>query len=531
VNKATSDEEMVFLRSTAQYPEFITTPGLYKSADSSWLKSSNLYVTCEVLTTAPDHQPHSLDCLFQSDSCGWSVRVPGDMELEGGAVEQFSVGQRAPPSLHITSDRGTPPGKYRLTSQRFDLETESCLLVKFANTVTAPENEATISISLKDYFSNEEVFSYSRCTNPNKQQCYRVDRYLTQMINLTLEEGTPKTNAQIVITIELHLSEQPSGVVALVETALVQGLCQNGTTLEMLDPCYDMDFPCDSNQCVMAGLKGYQCQCEDGGMYGAHCEQTAEDTCSEEDVRIVHVLETVPLAGYRGADLLNVKCQQGYQLTGHFPRCQTNSKYNTIPQCVPLQCAPVNPPHSTTAVLSSSLTTVQCDEGFLPSSLQTLLCEGGRYNSSLSSCLLKCTAEQTETDNNTDSPLITVDVSLCDYASGPLHNNYTRCKESSSQLEVPGTLSVSTEISLSVDTLGKLCVSYANTTDLGVQCVVQCVESSVIQLVRTVDGEEQYVEVVTNFDYSREKLVNCCRDSRSFQLVIMLLGVYFILIS
>jgi len=73
------------------------------------------------------------------------------------------------------------------------------------------------------------------------------------MINLTLEEGTPKTNAQIVITIELHLSEQPSGVVALVETALVQGLCQNGTTLEMLDPCYDMDFPCDSNQCVMAG--------------------------------------------------------------------------------------------------------------------------------------------------------------------------------------------------------------------------------------------------------------------------------------
>ena len=105
----------------------------------------------------------------------------------------------------------------------------------------------------KDYFSNEEVFSYSRCTNPNKQQCYRVDRYLTQMINLTLEEGTPKTNAQIVITLELHLSEQPSGVVVLVETALVQGLCQNGTTLEMLDPCYDMDFPCDSNQCVMAG--------------------------------------------------------------------------------------------------------------------------------------------------------------------------------------------------------------------------------------------------------------------------------------
>ena len=139
---------MVFLRTKAQYPEFITTPGLYKSADSSWLKSSNLYVTCEVLTTAPDHQSHSLDCLFQSDSCGWSVRVPGDMELEGGAVEQFSVGQRAPPSLHITSDRGTPPGKYRLTSQRFDLETESCLLVKFANTVTAPENEATISISL-----------------------------------------------------------------------------------------------------------------------------------------------------------------------------------------------------------------------------------------------------------------------------------------------------------------------------------------------------------------------------------------------
>ena len=148
VNKATEEEEMVFLRTTAQHPEFITTPGLYKTPDSTWLKSSNLYVTCEVLTTASFHEPHPLDCMFQTDTCGWSVRVPGELEPSVGAVERFSVGQRAPPSLHINSERGTPPGKYRLTSPRFDLEEESCLLVKFANTVTAPDSDPTISIVL-----------------------------------------------------------------------------------------------------------------------------------------------------------------------------------------------------------------------------------------------------------------------------------------------------------------------------------------------------------------------------------------------
>ena len=147
MNKATEEEEMVFLKTTAQHPEFITTPGLYKT-DSTWLKSSNLYVTCEVLTTASFHEPHPLDCMFQTDTCGWSVRVPGELEPSVGAVERFSVGQRAPPTLHINSERGTPPGKYRLTSPRFDLEEESCLLVKFANTVTAPDSDPTISIVL-----------------------------------------------------------------------------------------------------------------------------------------------------------------------------------------------------------------------------------------------------------------------------------------------------------------------------------------------------------------------------------------------
>ena len=72
------------------------------------------------------------------------------------------------------------------------------------------------------------------------------------MINLTLSEGTPKTNAQIVTTIELKLAEQPNGVVSFVETAVVAGLC-NDDTLKWTDPCYDMDFPCDSNHCLVAG--------------------------------------------------------------------------------------------------------------------------------------------------------------------------------------------------------------------------------------------------------------------------------------
>jgi hypothetical protein len=82
-----------------------------------------------------------------------------------------------------------------------------------------------------------------------------VDHYPTQLIDLTLGDGTPKTNAQIVITIELRLSEQPSGVVALVETALIAGPCDS-VDLNMVDPCYDLDYPCNSDHCVMAGTNG-----------------------------------------------------------------------------------------------------------------------------------------------------------------------------------------------------------------------------------------------------------------------------------
>ena len=104
----------------------------------------------------------------------------------------------------------------------------------------------------KDLYSSETLFELSRCTNPNKQQCSRVDQYLTQMINLTLSEGTPKTNAQIVTTIELKLAEQPNGVVSLVETAVIAGPCESDT-LVWTDPCYDMDYPCNSNHCLKAG--------------------------------------------------------------------------------------------------------------------------------------------------------------------------------------------------------------------------------------------------------------------------------------
>ena len=97
------------------------------------------------------------------------------------------------------------------------------------------------------------MFEKSTCTNPNKKHCSRVDQYPTQLIDLSLGDGGPKTNAQIVITIELQTSEQPSGVVALVETALIEGPCED-STLEMIDPCFDMDFPCNSDYCVQSGV-------------------------------------------------------------------------------------------------------------------------------------------------------------------------------------------------------------------------------------------------------------------------------------
>ena len=104
----------------------------------------------------------------------------------------------------------------------------------------------------KDLYSADDVFQLGRCTNPNKQQCSRVDHYPTQLINLSLGDGGPKSNAQIVITIELRQAEQPSGVVALVETVLVAGSCSD-VQLDMVDPCYDLDYPCNSDHCVMAG--------------------------------------------------------------------------------------------------------------------------------------------------------------------------------------------------------------------------------------------------------------------------------------
>ena len=61
VDKVTEEESVVFLGSTAIYPEHVTTPGLYKK-DGEWTKSSNAYITCEALKSATSHP---IDCTFQ----------------------------------------------------------------------------------------------------------------------------------------------------------------------------------------------------------------------------------------------------------------------------------------------------------------------------------------------------------------------------------------------------------------------------------------------------------------------------------
>lgn len=122
---------------------------------------------------------------------------------------------------------------------------------------------------------------------------------------------------------------------------------------------------------------------------------------------------------------------------------------------------------------------------------------------------------------------------MCDYASGSVHSNYTLCKETSYELDVPGSVSVSPDISISVDTRGKLCVNSANTTRSGeLGCALQCAESSLAEVIRVVDNKQQYVKVLTNFDYSREKLVNSSRYRNYLSLTVqVLLGFCFLLIS
>ena len=136
-------------------------------------------------------------------------------------------------------------------------------------------------------------------------------------------------------------------------------------------------------------------------------------------------------------------------------------------------------------------------------------------------------------DPDSDLPPITVMVSQCDFSSGPIHSNYTLCKESALQLAVPGTKSATPDISLSVDIRGKLCVTFANRTSAGeLVCELQCAESSVVELVRTVEpqgvDDQQYVKVVTNFDYSREKLVNSSMRRNSGFLNVLLFGLYLL---
>ena len=123
----------------------------------------------------------------------------------------------------------------------------------------------------KDLHSTEELYTHSLCTNPERRHCSRVDQYHTQLINLTLTDGTPKRFARIVITIELGEVDQPSGVVSLVETAVVEDACSDNT-LQWVDPCMDMGWPCDDNICIMKGWCGmcnvYYVQCT---LYILHC--------------------------------------------------------------------------------------------------------------------------------------------------------------------------------------------------------------------------------------------------------------------
>jgi hypothetical protein len=70
---------------------------------------------------------------------------------------------------------------------------------------------------------------------------------------------------------------------------------------------------------IILGYRGFECQCADNAMYGPHCGQSAEK-CSVDGIEIGHTTEIVPLPGYRGSDLLKVRCQEGFELSGEIPR-------------------------------------------------------------------------------------------------------------------------------------------------------------------------------------------------------------------
>lgn len=70
---------------------------------------------------------------------------------------------------------------------------------------------------------------------------------------------------------------------------------------------------------TVAGYRGFECQCSKSSAYGPFCEESA-DKCTAGDIKINHSTEVVPLPGYRGSDLLNIHCEEGFELSGQLPR-------------------------------------------------------------------------------------------------------------------------------------------------------------------------------------------------------------------
>ena len=79
---------------------------------------------------------------------------------------------------------------------------------------------------------------------------------------------------------------------------------------------------------------------------------------------------------------------------------------------------------------------------------------------------------------------------------------------------VPGHVVIEVDVSTSVSETGEICARYAGGGEGEGVCVEECAKSGVVRVIRTLQsGKLQSIQLETNFDYTRGKLINSKRNN------------------
>ena len=206
-------------------------------------------------------------------------------------------------------------------------------------------------------------------------------------------------------------------------------------------------------------------------------------------------------------------------------RCKSDGTLSGSPACIEKECPALNIPHSSTAATRSE-TVITCDEGYLPQDPQTLTCEKGKYSRPHRDCLLDCSHITKELQGK---EIVTLQIQTCDYHTQVSATNYTNCILLTEQMVVPGNVPVSSDVSANVTEAGKICARYAGVED-GV-CSEKCAKSGVLKIIRTLqNGKQQSIQLETNFDYTRGKLVSS-HQPNSVHVRLVSIGLIIVLFT